>query len=505
MRRRTVLLALLVGVVLGSGCASLKYSSAPIEAVTADCDEHFRQWQYDIDPGDHFDAQAWSPPGFPYLRVDRFLASFELSELTPEQREEWLQRAHQKAVTAWSHEADALGGPAHDRLAALRQCGQQAIARLQGSGTGASDKGWHRLEATKAVPDSYRGLARVAGLYPLVAPVVRWRAGAVMGGLIEDYRQPYQPAYPWTVYAPPEHSRLEDRRLEDPAELLARAWRRSALGIPDFSESEARGLLSRYAPTWLLETRDDNDVPGRPARGPGGELLFEPTPVVYTRLAYTRLDGRILPQLTYLIWFAARPPAGTVDIYAGALDGFLWRVTLGEDGLPLIYDFVHPCGCYHQWLLVESGLIPGEEVPAGEEPLWIAGTVPQTDTGMALYLSTGEHQLVDAGVESSLVVSGGILGRAATHTYHFRPYDDLRGRSPAGERLFRSDGLVAGSERSERFLLWPTGVVSAGAMRQWGQHAVAFTGRRHFDDPHLLQRYFARPAVTGTGKGQPNQ
>lgn len=496
MRRRKMLLALLVGVALGSGCASLNYSSAPIEAVTTGCDEHFRRWQYDIDPGGHFDAQAWSPPGFPYLRVDRFLASFELSELTPEQREEWLQRAHQKALTAWTHEADALGEPAHDRLVALRQCGQEAIARLQGRGAETSDKGWHRLDTAKSVPDSYRGLARVAGLYPLVAPIVRWRAGVVMGGLIEDYRQPYQPAYPWTVYAPPEHD-----RLGDPAELLARAWRRSSLGIPDFSESEAHALLSRYAPTWLLETRDDNDVPGRPGRGPDGELVFEPAPVVYTHLAYARLDGRILPQLIYLMWFAARPPDGLVDIYAGALDGFLWRVTLGEDGLPLIYDFVHPCGCYHQWLLVESGLVlgkkgPGEEVPAGEEPLWIAGTVPQTDTGMALYLSTGEHQLVDSRVAPEPVIA---------RTYHFRPYDDLRGRSPVGKRLFRSDGLVTGSERSERFLLWPTGVVSAGGMRQWGQHAVAFTGRRHFDDPHLLQRYFTRSAVTGMGKGQPDQ
>jgi hypothetical protein len=36
------------------------------------------------------------------------------------------------------------------------------------------------------------------------------------------------------------------------------------------------------------------------------------------------------------------------------------------------------------------------------------------------------------------------------------------------------------------------GVASAGAMRQWGTHATAFVGRRHFDDPYLLESAFRR-------------
>jgi len=27
-------------------------------------------------------------------------------------------------------------------------------------------------------------------------------------------------------------------------------------------------------------------------------------------------------------------------------------------------------------------------------------------------------------------------------------------------------------------------------MRQWGHHATAFVGRRHFDDPHLFEKTF---------------
>jgi hypothetical protein len=29
-------------------------------------------------------------------------------------------------------------------------------------------------------------------------------------------------------------------------------------------------------------------------------------------------------------------------------------------------------------------------------------------------------------------------------------------------------------------------------MRQWGQHATAFVGERHFDEPTLIGRYFRR-------------
>jgi hypothetical protein len=59
--------------------------------------------------------------------------------------------------------------------------------------------------------------------------------------------------------------------------------------------------------------------------------------------------------------------------------------------------------------------------------------------------------------------------------------------------LFRADGIVAGTERTERHLLWPTGVPEPGAMRERGRQAIAFLGRRHFDDADLLDSLF-RPA-----------
>ena len=58
--------------------------------------------------------------------------------------------------------------------------------------------------------------------------------------------------------------------------------------------------------------------------------------------------------------------------------------------------------------------------------------------------------------------------------------------------LFDENGFVPGTERLEWVVLWPMGIEKPGAMRQWGHHATAFVGRRHFDEPELIARYFRR-------------
>ena len=77
--------------------------------------------------------------------------------------------------------------------------------------------------------------------------------------------------------------------------------------------------------------------------------------------------------------------------------------------------------------------------------------------------------------------------------YEFAPYKTLRTlpHSKLGNRsMFNDKGLVPGSQRRERYFFWPLGISSPGAMRQWGTHATAFIGRRHFDDPDLIEKNF---------------
>lgn len=462
--------------VLVSGCVSISQGSSLAAEATGDCADQFRWWQDHSLSAGIVDAQDWSPPGFPYLRVNRFLASYRFVGLSPEQQEQWLALALDRAVEAWELESQGQGEGVEGRVAGLVACGRQAADRLL-----AEPGLWPELDVAKVVPDSYNTVARVLGLYPLVVPLVRWRAAEVMGAVAPQLGRNVADER-WRFYRPD----------VEPVPVFAAAyqgggWSSRALGGPVIGSEELRALIRRHAPRYGIAALSGHDWPGRPGRDLDGKLHFLPEPVVYVQVAFTRWQGQVLPQLVYTIWFSARPATTAVDIYAGALDGLVWRVTLGADGQPLVYDSMHPCGCYHQWLPVRGRLAVRDDVAINREPFWLPAFVPLSTDRPTLYLTSGNHYLVRVAFESA---------RVDAVPYRIEDYRELRGRSYAGGRLFGMDGMIDGSERSERYLLWPTGVVSAGGMRQWGHHAIAFIGRAHFDDPDLLARYFV-PAASG--------
>jgi hypothetical protein len=109
-------------------------------------------------------------------------------------------------------------------------------------------------------------------------------------------------------------------------------------------------------------------------------------------------------------------------------------------------------------------------------------------------LSSSDHQVM--GLAASDRMRAG-LNAVDASTYGLESEHALRSLSVLGANadsprrsLYGPDGLVPGTQRGERWLFWPMGIASAGAMRQWGHHATAFVGQRHFDDPDLLDRRF---------------
>ena len=193
----------------------------------------------------------------------------------------------------------------------------------------------------------------------------------------------------------------------------------------------------------------------------------------------------MLLQLVYTIWFPERPPSAPGDILAGLLDGLTWRVTLAPDGEPLVYDTIHPCGCYHMFFPTpRARALPA---PNGfDEWAFSPQQLPRVQVGErpVLHVASGTHYIERVSIAR---------GTDSVAQYELRDYDELRSlaRLDGGSRsAFGPDGLIAGTERPERYLYWPTGVRSAGAMRQWGRHATAFVGRRHFDDAHLFEQRF---------------
>ena len=191
-----------------------------------------------------------------------------------------------------------------------------------------------------------------------------------------------------------------------------------------------------------------------------------------------------LVQLVYVAWMPERPKDNAVDLLSGRLDGIIWRVTLAPDGERVLYDTIHPCGCFHMFFptpRVEPLPKPQRYVEWAFSP----ATLPAIPQGSRLIVSarTRSHYLRNVWPAES----------ADGSEYAFADYDVLRTLPlPGGgsRSAFGPDGLVPGTGRGERYFFWPMGIASAGAMRQWGTHATAFLGRRHFDDADLIEQRF---------------
>jgi hypothetical protein len=175
-----------------------------------------------------------------------------------------------------------------------------------------------------------------------------------------------------------------------------------------------------------------------------------------------------------------------MDLLAGRLDGITWRVTLDGRGEPVLFDSIHNCGCYHMFFPTER-LRPRAADQRFEEPLLIPATLGPWSPSrrVILRIAAGTHYIQH-------VRYGEGESSERTH-YTFAPDDRLtsiEGGNGSSYNLFQPDGIVPGTQRGERYLFWPMGIREPGAMRQWGRHATAFVGERHFDDPRLIERYF---------------
>ena len=457
------------------------------------------------------DASYARVDGFRALRVDRLVASYAYAPMDAARFGAWIAamraldrdaRAVELAnlpADARSRVDDALrtvprsdmsgavpaaGGD--DMMARLDACAERVLARDLSA---PHARVW--LIRSALVPDDYRDSWRALGFYPitgfgLAAGIALYEreARAAFAG------ERAAPRGTLTTYRPAFASSATPEAVRHTVAALVAADPLPPLPRVDPAALDA--LFAAYAPDYAIDTVSGDDRPGRPHRRADGVPDVDASaPVVYTRLAWTRFDQQLLPQLVYTVWFAQRPPRFAGDPLAGRLDGLVWRVTLDRDGAPLAFDTIHPCGCYHQFVPTARLAARPPEGPI-EEGALIVRTLPELAVGtrVRLDLATGTHYL--RGVTP---IAPGEGARGAATGYTLLPDAALRTLpAPGGgtASLFGPDGIVAGTERPERYTLWISGIESAGAMRQWGRHATAFVGRRHFDEPFLIERYFTR-------------
>jgi hypothetical protein len=467
-----------------SGCASLQ---APFSAHLAsgnsavrDCAHWFQDLDDRVTEAGVRDAGARPVAGFPWARTDRLLAALRPAAAGEPALQALAERMFARDQEARRLELRNLPQP-YPGAGRLRACGR-LLREVDLADAGARAA----LLERAAVPDDYSTAQRLLGLYALT----RYAFAAGIRRYEEEtraaFRRPLAPREGTVLvrYAPPAGLPLPRAQ----AAAMLRRSTQNALGIPEPDETDLQDLLAAHAPSIEVEVADDNDRFGalRRLRGQPVPAVDASQAVVYGHAAWTLYRGRVLLQLVYTLWFPARPPAAPGDVLAGALDGITWRATLAPDGEPLLYDAIHPCGCYHQFFPTpRASALPAPGGP--DEWMFSPQALPRLAEGERplLRIASGSHYIERVSV---------VRGSDSLARYQILPYAELRAlpRPEGGHAsAFGQDGLIAGSERAERFLFWPTGIASAGAMRQWGRHATAFVGRRHFDDAALIEQRFA--------------
>ncbi len=465
-----LIIRLLLGLALlaMAGCATRQ----PMPSVESACLAQFEQLDEQLHMQGMHDAGGYRIPGYPYLRFTRFMASFRYELDTPDKRRLWLGALREEDQAARKFELQNLGQSGQEHLDVLNDCGEVLLAGLL-----QDESRFNHLIELAVVPDDYSVLARVLGLYPLAVPFMQLGVQRYQTGIHQDYA---------TDLTVPDNAGLQTwaPAVAYADNFPATEFETNALGIPQITPTDWEALGARYAPAWQVEVAGVDDQPGA-IRLQNRPVVDSSRVVTYLDKGFTRFEGAVMPQLSYVLWFPRRTAINMLDAYAGEFDAVVWRVTLGLDGRPVAYDTMHACGCYQYFYPVRL------HTKAPDESLWREPIlIPQSEipTGrVMLRLQAGTHYL-----RRVLPFTAAATGR---QQYAIKPYDELRSLPLGGDQyrnLFSGDGLLKGSERLERFWLWPSGVISPGAMRQMGRHATAFIGRRHFDDPYLLEEVFTR-------------
>jgi len=450
------------------------------------CADFFASLDKRIEEAEVLDSGVFRVKDYPYLRVNRFIASF---------RDEVDEKA---AFTAWMDRMQAMDqdtrkfeianlpnlevaspDPVNEKVGLYRKvetCGDILKAvdfqRVENQ---------NKLHKSVSVPDDYIPFRRVLGLYPLTSLFVsngvsNWHARVHKTFSLE-------PPVGWQTirYFP-----AKPFNLSGPGQIV-KPTKRDALGIPIYSPEEQETLFQIWAPVWEIQIKGDYDRIGAPIWTDNGVLKVDTgKPLTYTLLSFTRFGKEILTQLNYIIWFPSRPKEGTLDIYGGFLDGLNYRVTLDNNGEAIIYETIHNCGCYYK-SYPTNRLQVLEKIDYAEPPLILkAPDINPSKNFMTVVMKSRTHFV------QHLYPSTREF-QAARTVYSLADYDQLRSLPYSRDNrksMFNQNGIVSESERLERFILWITGVLSPGAMRQWGRHAVAFVGRRNFDDPFFMDRMF---------------
>jgi len=510
---------LLLSIALGA-CTSVQQSIKQHEADSNSnevktCTSFIADTEATISTANVIDAQARRIPGHPYLRTNRFLSDFRHEKLSSRAFDNWINHLLIQGLDGWRIELANLPPTSRSELAKLAN----QINNSQVSHPGMSiDEALQycsgilvavnldepdeqqNLKLKASTPDEYNTWQRVLGLYPITSLVFRsginrWHKDTrrvfalplgnlpVSGNLIQ-YIPPSDPVQMTSLQV---------------SKMITSSFN-NALGIPEPAEENVKRLFDNFAPIFEIDVVTNDDRIGAVEWDNNDQAIINiNSPIVYRHFSYARIAKNILLQLNYTIWFSSRPKTSFFDLLGGHLDGITWRVTLLPNGKPWLYDTMHNCGCYYLVFSTKNASIL-KQTQFINEPIFISQIISpdsakeplsfQQIPRPILRIAHGTHYIERVYFESSRPDQTIYYQYANSRELRSLKLDNGDYRS-----LFGQDGIIKSSQRNERYLFWPMGIPSPGAMRQWGHHAIAFVGRRHFDDARLFEEYFGYPDI----------
>ena len=481
-----------------AGCTS--FSHKPITGDIAsneafqECQLFFAKLDQAVQQSGVQDAFAARIKHYPWLRVNRFLASYSKHDLDKNEFNAWIDRLQQLDLSARNVENKNLSSLTRESLGFNNSA--ELNAATSNCSTVMRNNNFHNSENFRKaikVPTEYQSWKRVVGVYPLSSIGVFIGANKLKKEIKTTFREnadqeliSQEFANKVKVYAPPSKHQLLLTQKQTAEILLSSA--QNSLGIPEPNTEQRDKLFNTFAPVWAVETHTKDDLIGQPTWRNNKSVVNTNSAKVYRLISHTRYENKVLLQLNYIVWFPARTLTGRFDILGGHLDGITWRVTLAEDGSPLLYDSMHNCGCYHKFY--PSDRLEQKPKQGYEEALFVPTTAPKVNAGERIVLKVANLTHYIEAIKSYQDLH---ITKATNKRYAFDDYINLQTITLTNgntRSLFRPDGIIDGTERLERWILWPMGIPEPGALRQWGHHATAFVGQRHFDDPNLIERYF---------------
>ena len=485
--RNYAALGVLVGCVLALSSCAHEEKRSPFTGWYKNysgCREDYVAMDARVEAAGVRDGAYYAVPGFPYLRTDRLLATFRNEVKGLNDVSEWTRRMRELDQEARDFEYVNLGMNEFDRAVQrdrFLNCGR-ILATIEFEDPAI----WKKMVDAVPPPDEYSSLARTLGLYPFAAPGMKSRVARAHESALQEYGAAENSAAENRARDTANATRLWTVKAVEDMSLIAEVGTRvdiNVLGFPALYGSQWRALAERHAPQLLIQTTGENDFPATPRFDNAGVTADASKPVVHYQIGYARFGGDNLVQISYFLWFKSAPDAGT-----GPIDGVIWRVTLDNGMQPLMFESLHASGGDHRWYPVQP-LEQRSKTEWSDEPEFVAPELANARARLRLGAGESSHEI-------RRVLPAATAGVEASTEYELHVYEELYTlqRPEGGTRsLFGPDGIVPGSYGVDPIGGLASGIARPGALRQYGRHAISHVGRRHFDDPYLLESSFVAP------------